>query len=309
MRELQVVDASELAAAYAAAHYAVVLDGDTVPLRVGHPASGDLGDPLAVQLLGIVVYPFLNEQPVGRAVFSTFALVVLVIAGLAEAGIGALADGGGSERDITVATSDALYSIAVESLLLLLHSNRRQTRTLTTQAFGKVANQAVSDFMNAYWYLCIFGVAGAVSVWSVGTTLERNYSDKSGKTGNSLERDKEGGFPADFHQAMARDGWLGVAMPERYGGAGLGITEAAIMMEAVAESGAGMSGAKLRPAREGRQRREPARGAARPGEAAGPPTGGAEATGGSGGSGAPGNAGKGDDESDEPGKPKKPGRR
>ena len=39
MRELQVVDASELAAAYAAAHYAVVLDGDTVPLRVGHPAS------------------------------------------------------------------------------------------------------------------------------------------------------------------------------------------------------------------------------------------------------------------------------
>lgn len=39
MRELQVVDATELAAAYAAAHYAVVLDGDTVPLRVGHPAS------------------------------------------------------------------------------------------------------------------------------------------------------------------------------------------------------------------------------------------------------------------------------
>lgn len=57
------------------------------------------------------------------------------------------------------------------------------------------------------------------------------------------ERDREGGFPHDFHAALARDGWLGIAMPREYGGAGLGITEAAIMMQAVAESGAGMSGA------------------------------------------------------------------
>jgi acyl-CoA dehydrogenase len=58
-----------------------------------------------------------------------------------------------------------------------------------------------------------------------------------------LKRDREGGFPVEFHQAMARDGWLGVAMPEQYGGAGLGITEAAVMMQTVAESGAGFSGA------------------------------------------------------------------
>jgi len=58
-----------------------------------------------------------------------------------------------------------------------------------------------------------------------------------------LKKDTEGGFPEDFHQALARDGWLGVAMPEQYGGAGLGITEAALMMQAIAESGAGMSGA------------------------------------------------------------------
>jgi len=58
-----------------------------------------------------------------------------------------------------------------------------------------------------------------------------------------LQRDTAGGFPLDFHQALARDGWLGVAMPEQYGGAGLGVTEAAIMMQAIAESGAGMSGA------------------------------------------------------------------
>ena len=57
------------------------------------------------------------------------------------------------------------------------------------------------------------------------------------------KRDAEGGVPADFHQALARDGWLGIAMPQEHGGAGLGILEAALMMQAIAESGAGFSGA------------------------------------------------------------------
>lgn len=58
-----------------------------------------------------------------------------------------------------------------------------------------------------------------------------------------LERDREGGFPEDFYRAIADAGWLGIAMPEAYGGAGLGIAEAALMMEAISGSGAGMSGA------------------------------------------------------------------
>ncbi len=58
-----------------------------------------------------------------------------------------------------------------------------------------------------------------------------------------LKKDTDGGFPHEFHRAMAEGGWLGVAMPEAYGGAGLGITEAAIVMQAVAQSGAGFSGA------------------------------------------------------------------
>src|SRR5690242_14911842 len=58
-----------------------------------------------------------------------------------------------------------------------------------------------------------------------------------------LAHDKSGEFPAELHQACARDGWLGIAMPEAYGGAGLGITEAALMMQTIAESGAGFSGA------------------------------------------------------------------
>jgi acyl-CoA dehydrogenase len=58
-----------------------------------------------------------------------------------------------------------------------------------------------------------------------------------------LAKDREGGFPHDFHKAFADAGWLGVCIPEDYGGAGLGVTEAAIMMQAIAQSGAGLSGA------------------------------------------------------------------
>src|SRR5205809_6887403 len=58
-----------------------------------------------------------------------------------------------------------------------------------------------------------------------------------------LKKDEEGSFPHEFHQAMAEAGWLGIAMPEAYGGSGLGITEAAILMQSVAQSGAGFSGA------------------------------------------------------------------
>ncbi|MDZ4375464.1 MAG: acyl-CoA dehydrogenase family protein [Phenylobacterium sp.] len=55
--------------------------------------------------------------------------------------------------------------------------------------------------------------------------------------------DESGQFPDAFVAAMAQAGWLGVAMPVELGGAGLGLTEAAIVMQAVAESGAGFSGA------------------------------------------------------------------
>jgi acyl-CoA dehydrogenase len=58
-----------------------------------------------------------------------------------------------------------------------------------------------------------------------------------------LERDRSATFPDAFFAAMAEANWLGIAMPEAYGGAGLGITEATILMQAVAESGACMSGA------------------------------------------------------------------
>jgi acyl-CoA dehydrogenase len=58
-----------------------------------------------------------------------------------------------------------------------------------------------------------------------------------------LERDREGGFPHGLHADLARDGWLGIAMPPEYGGAGLGMTEAALMMQTISASGAGFAGA------------------------------------------------------------------
>jgi len=57
------------------------------------------------------------------------------------------------------------------------------------------------------------------------------------------QKDAAGEFPSDFFDSMAKAGWLGIAMPERYGGAGKGIQEAAILLEEVAASGAAMNGA------------------------------------------------------------------
>ena len=58
-----------------------------------------------------------------------------------------------------------------------------------------------------------------------------------------LERDDDGRFPTQFHRAMADGGWLGLTMPEEYGGAGLGVTEAMIMMHEVASHGGAMAAA------------------------------------------------------------------
>jgi len=58
-----------------------------------------------------------------------------------------------------------------------------------------------------------------------------------------LDKDQRGGFPEDFFQAFAASGWLGICIPEAYGGAQLGITEAAVMMQVITQSGAGLSGA------------------------------------------------------------------
>ena len=55
--------------------------------------------------------------------------------------------------------------------------------------------------------------------------------------------DKEGTFPHQFYDAIAKGGWLGIAMPQQYGGSNLGISEASVLMQTISESGGGMSAA------------------------------------------------------------------
>ena len=56
------------------------------------------------------------------------------------------------------------------------------------------------------------------------------------------DHDENHEFPHEFYAAMAEGGWIGIAIPEEYGGGGRGITEAAIVLEEVAASGAAMNG-------------------------------------------------------------------
>lgn len=66
-----------------------------------------------------------------------------------------------------------------------------------------------------------------------------------GKYGDDYwrEKDSAGQFPWEFYDELAAAGWVGIAIPAEYGGAGLGISEAALMLEEIAASGAGMNGA------------------------------------------------------------------
>jgi acyl-CoA dehydrogenase len=59
-----------------------------------------------------------------------------------------------------------------------------------------------------------------------------------------MEHDYNEEYPHELHAALAKDGWIGIALPENLGGAGLGILEATMMLQTIAESGAGLAGAQ-----------------------------------------------------------------
>jgi acyl-CoA dehydrogenase len=77
------------------------------------------------------------------------------------------------------------------------------------------------------------------------TTIRAAVAELAAKFGDQywMERDEAHEFPYDFYQAFAKAGWLGITIPEEYGGHGLGITEASLLLEEVSASGAGMNGA------------------------------------------------------------------
>lgn len=59
-----------------------------------------------------------------------------------------------------------------------------------------------------------------------------------------MEHDQQEKYPHELHAALAKDGWIGIALPEELGGSGLGISEATMMLQTISESGAGMGGAQ-----------------------------------------------------------------
>lgn len=74
--------------------------------------------------------------------------------------------------------------------------------------------------------------------------VQQAVRELAGRFGDDYwsDLDTRKAFPWRFYEAFAEAGWLGIAIPERYGGGGLGITEAAILLEEIAASGAGMNG-------------------------------------------------------------------
>ncbi|KAE9570163.1 hypothetical protein COL26b_012054 [Colletotrichum chrysophilum] len=105
--------------------------------------------------------------------------------------------------------------------------------------------------------------AGCLRPAAFSTSARRRIMETTGFTENQLtvreavsqicsefpntywqERDQTENDPKEFHAALAKDGWLGIALPESLGGSGLGISEATMMMQTITESGAGMAGAQ-----------------------------------------------------------------
>ncbi len=76
-------------------------------------------------------------------------------------------------------------------------------------------------------------------------TIRKAVAELAGKFDEEywLEKDQSHEFPAEFYEAFATSGWLGITTPEEYGGHGFGITEASLLLEEVSAAGGGMNAA------------------------------------------------------------------
>jgi acyl-CoA dehydrogenase len=76
-------------------------------------------------------------------------------------------------------------------------------------------------------------------------TIRKAVAELAGKFDDEywLDKDSAHEFPAEFYDAFARAGWLGITTPEEYGGHGFGITEASLLLEEVSAAGGGMNAA------------------------------------------------------------------
>jgi len=76
-------------------------------------------------------------------------------------------------------------------------------------------------------------------------TIRKAVAELAGRFDDQywMEKDNNHEFPTEFYEAFAAAGWLGITTPVEYGGSGFGITEASLLLEEVAASGAGLNGA------------------------------------------------------------------
>ncbi|KAK2599110.1 hypothetical protein QQS21_005451 [Conoideocrella luteorostrata] len=116
-----------------------------------------------------------------------------------------------------------------------LHIRRTITSQLATQGRHKISSARATEYLQCHDPDL--------------TESQRTVREAIGKICQKypdeywLKREKSKAFPAELYQDLARGGWLGICLPEKYGGSGLGIAEASTMMQTIAESGGGMQAA------------------------------------------------------------------
>ncbi|EEA26162.1 hypothetical protein TMatcc_005590 [Talaromyces marneffei ATCC 18224] len=137
------------------------------------------------------------------------------------------------------------------------HATILSQRILSSSASHTLRHHKQTGFTSQLWK-----TKNAIRVFATSNPL-RELMDLSGFTEKQLtvreavsqvcsqfpssywrECDQEERDPKEFHAALAKDGWLGIALPEELGGSGLGISEATLMMQTISQSGAGMAGAQ-----------------------------------------------------------------
>lgn len=113
--------------------------------------------------------------------------------------------------------------------------------SITTSSNQMLQRRSVSIHTKARDYLPTNLVGWTESQQSVREAVAKICSKYGDEYWMAADRDHA--FPWDFYNDIASNGWLGICLPEEYGGANLGISEAAVMLQTIAESGACMNGA------------------------------------------------------------------
>ncbi|KAH7045220.1 acyl-CoA dehydrogenase/oxidase [Macrophomina phaseolina] len=122
---------------------------------------------------------------------------------------------------------------------ILLHPAPRRTHPTTLQLLPRAGALSFSTTTSTRFMDTTLFTATQLTVRDAIAQLCTQFPNSYWRHHDATSTD-----PTSFHAALASAGWLGIALPEALGGSGLGISEATLMMQTIAESGAGMAGAQ-----------------------------------------------------------------